>query len=342
MKRPLVSILIPCYNAEKFLAAAISSVINQTYEQLEIIIIDDNSSDNSSAIYEAFASKDKRIKIIRKSKNTGAANALNKGIDLASGSYIARMDADDLSEKNRIEKQVEYLIDNPHIGVLGSRAMIIDEEGNNLHEVGPMYFENNTLSFSTYFSQPFVGGAIIGKAEVFKTHPFRPQSISEDYELWLRLVSKGIKIENIDAQLYKYRINAGSMSMQNDSGQKSSHNESSHRYLEELSGEKMDKTLVSIINNRPSKKVTFSEYKKSIRLFRKFYINYKGEKTEELDSFYHRQKFDISFQAFKRSQGPFSGLFILSNIFVLSLNIKVLNYILHKISPPKVQTRRQE
>jgi glycosyltransferase involved in cell wall biosynthesis len=127
-ERPLVSIIIPLYNAELFIADAIDSIINQTYTNWEGIVINDSSTDNSLRIVQSFS--DKRIKVVNQARKSGIVNALNAGIRAAGGKYIARMDADDICEPERIETQVKYMEANPEIILSGTRAAVIDSKGN--------------------------------------------------------------------------------------------------------------------------------------------------------------------------------------------------------------------
>ena len=109
MNKPLVSVIIPCYNAEKYVEEAIRSIMTQTYSNLEIIVTDDCSSDNTLMILETLAAEDSRIKVIKNEKNLKIVKSLNNMIEVAQGKYIARMDADDISLPERIEKQVSFL-----------------------------------------------------------------------------------------------------------------------------------------------------------------------------------------------------------------------------------------
>ena len=121
---PLVSVIIPAYNANGFLSDAINSILNQTYKNLEIIIVDDGSTDETPKILKIFAKKDQRIKIIRNKRNLNIANSLNIGIKSAKGNYIARMDADDISLPHRIKNQMNYLHKHPEIVILGVKSIL--------------------------------------------------------------------------------------------------------------------------------------------------------------------------------------------------------------------------
>lgn len=116
---------MPVYNAEKFLKPAIESILNQTFSDFELIIIDDNSNDKTADIIKSY--NDNRIKHIVNPNRIGFTNSLNQGLKIAQGDYIARMDADDISDPERFSKEIEFLENNPDIGVCGSWMKIIDE-----------------------------------------------------------------------------------------------------------------------------------------------------------------------------------------------------------------------
>ena len=114
---PKLSVIMPAYNAEKYIGEAIESILNQTFTDFEFIIIDDGSSDHTADIIKGF--HDERIRFIQNEKNSGVANTLNKGLELSQGEYIARMDADDISLPARFEKQVAFMEANPDVAVVG-------------------------------------------------------------------------------------------------------------------------------------------------------------------------------------------------------------------------------
>ena len=124
---PKVTVLMPVYNGEKFLREAVESVLNQTYKDYELLIIDDASRDNSAEIIESFG--DSRIRLVENEKNMGQMNALNKGLALSRGEYIARMDQDDISLPVRLEKQTEALDKNPDVPLVFSDTYIINSKG---------------------------------------------------------------------------------------------------------------------------------------------------------------------------------------------------------------------
>ncbi|MCY3864790.1 MAG: glycosyltransferase family 2 protein, partial [Chloroflexi bacterium] len=123
---PLVSVVMPVYNREIFVAEAIESILEQTFSDFEFVIVDDGSQDRSPEIIRQYERRDDRIRFLAFKQNKGKAAAKNFGIEAAQGQYIAGMDSDDVSLPQRLEKQVEFLRANPDIGVVGTRARLTD------------------------------------------------------------------------------------------------------------------------------------------------------------------------------------------------------------------------
>lgn len=181
--KDLISVGIPFFNAEKFLSKAIESVISQSYDNWELLLLDDGSNDGSLEIAERFEQKDNRIKVFSDGKNKGLGARLNELAALSNGEYIARMDADDIMHPIRLETQVQILKDNPNIDVLGTNAYVIDE--NNL-VFGMRYRENSGLIKVEHFIHP----TIMGKKQWFLDNPYDEKAIRiEDAELWYRTKS---------------------------------------------------------------------------------------------------------------------------------------------------------
>ena len=207
MDSPLVSVIIPCYNASKYVEQAVRSVMEQTYQNLEIICCDDCSTDNTLEILENLALEDSRITVVKNDSNLKIVKTLNKLIGLATGKYIARMDADDISLPERIEKQVEFLEFNSEYAMCGTNAFHINEEG---IEVGssrlPLSYEDNKF-FLAYYST-FYHPTIMLKAYIYKQNLYLEDFLyAEDYELWCRLFfDKNVKAANLEQSLFKYRV----------------------------------------------------------------------------------------------------------------------------------------
>jgi|688.fasta_scaffold441906_1 glycosyltransferase involved in cell wall biosynthesis len=199
---PLVSILLPTYNAERYLSDSIKSILDQTYNNLELIIIDDASTDHSKDIILAF--KDKRIRYYKNDINSGIVKSLNKAIELSNGTYLFRMDADDISVKNRIEIQIFFLEKNINVGVLGTNLKCFGKN-NNIWKNPTNFDEIKTkLFFDSAIWHPTV--AIRKSVLVNNNICYDPDyEHCEDYKMWYDL-SKVTIIRNIDKVLLMYRV----------------------------------------------------------------------------------------------------------------------------------------
>lgn len=209
VKQPLVSVLMPVFNAEKYLIEAIQSIINQTYQNFEFIIVDDCSSDGSKEIIKKFT--DNRIKLIEKTSNSGISETLNVGIKEAKGKYIARMDADDISHPKRIEKQVAFLERNSKYVVCGSNYYLIN---NNFNVKLPE--ENEAIKVELLKSCCIGHPTVVLKTSVLKKYNFfykKESEPTEDYNLWIELIKKG-KFYNLQESLLGYRIHDAQITKQ--------------------------------------------------------------------------------------------------------------------------------
>jgi glycosyltransferase involved in cell wall biosynthesis len=211
MSSPAISIVIPIYNTAPFLADAIQSILDQTFKDFECIIINDGSTDDSDQILRSF--QDKRIRYLQNDGNRGIVYTLNRGIDEAVGSYIARMDGDDLSVNDRLEKQLAYMKEHPKADMVATTVNLIDEQGFftgqwsddrahvNYMEIRTFMPDNNCIAHPTVFA----------KADVLRSLKYREcQREKEDYDLWLRWLNAGYTIHKVDSPLVKHRIRQGS------------------------------------------------------------------------------------------------------------------------------------
>lgn len=211
---PLVSVIIPCYNAEKYVEQAVRSIMNQTYKNLEILITDDCSTDSSFEILQKLAEEDARIKLFKNEQNQKIVRTLNALVERANGKYIARMDADDISLPKRIEKQVSFMEKHIDYAICGTKIYYIDENNRYLR-IPPMPISNEDIQIYKKYACPFYHPSVFAKKEILMKYPYDENFLcAEDYELWLRMLSnfKGYNLKN---KLVKYRIVKTSIS--NDS-----------------------------------------------------------------------------------------------------------------------------
>ncbi|MEG4406421.1 glycosyltransferase [Microcoleus sp. MON2_D5] len=203
-KFPKVSIAIPVYNREKYLGIAVRSVLDQTFTDLELIIVDDGSTDGSLAIAEQFALEDDRVRVLSNPINKGAAHALKKGFDAARGEYIGQVDSDDILEARAIELTAAVLDDDKDCGLVYTNYLDIDENGRKMRPgkrcVIPYSKDRLLIDFMTFHFR-LIRQLIYLKAGGFNTE----FNNIEDYELCLRL-SEVTNIKKIDNYLYQYRF----------------------------------------------------------------------------------------------------------------------------------------
>lgn len=208
------------YNAQEYIQEAIECILNQTYTNLEFIIINDGSTDKTLDIIMKYAKEDNRIMVISR-KNIGLAQSLNDGVRIARGEYIARMDADDLCDLTRIEKQVDYLNEHPDIFMLGSNYYIIYND--NLSEScikkykgsqkrGQVKIDDANVFLSISESQKFMHASVMLRKEFYEIAGLYEDYMSEDIEITFRAAAKGLRIAKLDEELYGYRAREDSKS----------------------------------------------------------------------------------------------------------------------------------
>jgi len=208
-KPPKVSIVIPCYNRERYLGLAVQSALNQTYTDFELIIVDDGSTDASLQIAKQFAREDSRIKVLVSEKNQGVAFALKTGFDAAKGEFVGQVDSDDLLEPLALELTVQTLEDDPGLGMVYTNYLDIDSEGNKLR-VGSRcsipYSRQRLLSHFMTFHFRLIRKSIYIKSGGINTK----FQTSEDYDLCLR-ISEIARIGKVNDFLYLYRCHSNSL-----------------------------------------------------------------------------------------------------------------------------------
>ncbi|WP_290476108.1 MULTISPECIES: glycosyltransferase family 2 protein [unclassified Leeuwenhoekiella] len=201
-----MSVLLPVYNAEAYIAESVQSILDQTEPDFELLIVDDCSTDNSIEILDSF--KDPRIIVHRKERNSGYTESLNWAIDQARGTYIARMDADDVSLPKRFEKQLNFLEHHPDVALCGTDARV---EGSSLRFNYPT--EPKAIQANLLLGSSLIHPSIMGRTEIFKQYKYDPtKEPAEDYDLFTRLVEGGEQLANLDEALLIYRVHNNQIS----------------------------------------------------------------------------------------------------------------------------------
>lgn len=215
MSLPLISVVMPVFNGERFLPEAIESVLNQSYRNIELILINDGSHDRSLEIMRDFSERDPRIFIIN-GENRGLVASLNEGIERSRGCYIARMDADDICLPERLALQFEHFRRFPETGVLGTRTLVIDESGHMVGRCRRPLAHSHIVTYLLYgcpFAHPSVMFNLnqIPKSSLVYREAAHPV---EDLELWLRLSEHHV-FANVEQPLLKYRLTGSGICGQN-------------------------------------------------------------------------------------------------------------------------------
>ena len=239
---PQVSVVMPVYNGERYLAEAIASILGQTYADFEFIIVDDGSTDGSAEIICEFAERDSRIHFVRLRRNQGEAWARNTGIADAKGKYVAMMDCDDVCLPDRLRKQMNYLEAHPEIDVIGITIWLVDQDLKPLAPI-PVPLEHPLIVWGQFF------GANIAHPVLLRREPLTAvggylerRSLCVDKELWSRLLPIS-RFANLSDVLMLYRQHPQSSSIKHQKRQQAESAEILKRTLERLWGEAPDGTL---------------------------------------------------------------------------------------------------
>jgi len=230
MNQPLVSVILPAYNAGKTIGAAVSSILDQDYTNIELIIIDDGSSDNTAEAVRSFS--DPRIKLFIHSSNEKLINTLNEGLQIASGKYIARMDADDISYPSRIGKQVAYMEAHTAVGICGTGIRLTG----NTDKISLPETESNRIKARLLFDNCFNHPTVMFRSDFVKQHAVHYSSEyphAEDYALWCEICNK-TEFGNIIEVLLDYYVGPGQVSQRHRPEQIASIRKAQHILLSRI------------------------------------------------------------------------------------------------------------
>jgi len=209
LKRPEISILLPFYNAKKTLNRAMESISSQTFKNFECILINNNSSDNSPTIAKEFCKKDPRFLLISEDMQ-GVVYANNKGLNIARGKYIARMDADDRCYPERLSTQYDYLENHKECGIVAGQARYVANKPNTDGFLRYVTWSNQILDFCDIYLNQFIESPIINPTVMWRKEisdqygSYENGDFPEDYELWLRWMDKGIQFHKVNNPLIKW------------------------------------------------------------------------------------------------------------------------------------------
>ena len=204
---PLVSVVMATFNEKPdIVGKAIESILSQTYQNLELLVLDDSTAEETRRKIDSY-SNDSRVKVVREQTRMGFVPALNKGLKLAAGKYIARMDGDDISLPERFEKQIAYLEENEDVSVLGGQINIIDENDDIVSERKYPVGKKQILKYEI-FRCPLAHPTVMFRHKLVENGFLYDESLkrAEDLNLWLSIQKAGYRIDNLTDKLLNYRV----------------------------------------------------------------------------------------------------------------------------------------
>ncbi|HRJ74253.1 MAG TPA: glycosyltransferase, partial [Terrimicrobiaceae bacterium] len=212
MNSPSVTVLMTVFNARPYLSASVRSILDQSFRDLEFLIIDDGSTDGSTDELRAWAQRDPRVRVIANTRNSGQTPCLNQGIAEARGVWIARQDADDISHPERLMKQMQALRERPALALLGCNGWLADASGRFQGLINAPCGESS-VRWTAIFSNPFLHTAVCFRtADARQLGGYDPAfRIAQDYDLWLR-IGAAAPGDNLPERLVTYRVHAQSLS----------------------------------------------------------------------------------------------------------------------------------
>lgn len=202
-RRPLVSVLMPAFNVEKYIDQAINSILNQTFIDFEFIILDDGSTDSTRQLIQAHT--DPRIVKVFLDKNKGLVSARNQLVSMAQGKYLAFLDSDDIAVSDRLNVQLEYLIAN-NLDLCGTDHLVLFQKDGKFKHSKQRHSDADIRGMITVCS-PLCNPSVMGLSNIFKNTLYLPDNnVAEDYAMWVSLALKGYKFGNVPKNLITYRI----------------------------------------------------------------------------------------------------------------------------------------
>lgn len=205
MKTPKITVLMSVFNGAPFVAQAMDGILSQTFDDFEFLIIEDASTDKTADILADYAEKDDRILVLYNKTNLGLTRSLNRGLKQARGIYIARQDADDISHKERLQRQVQLLDQQSEVGLVGSACLLINASNEN-QGVAKTPCSHEEIFWNSLFLNPLFHGSVLFRKEMDGRKIFYDEEIpfSQDYALWVQLLNKS-RAKNLPEPLISLR-----------------------------------------------------------------------------------------------------------------------------------------
>ncbi|MES2514088.1 MAG: glycosyltransferase family 2 protein [Bacteroidota bacterium] len=327
--QPLVSILFPCYNAEKYLKYSLESILTQDYQNLQILCINDGSTDSTLIILEKYKKRDDRIVIINNELNLGLIESLNRALKFISGSYFARMDADDYSTPNRISTQMKFMELNPEVDIVSSAYNYFEIDSIPGRYVAPIASKLNSLRFLSLFSTPLTHASILGKTSIVRSGQYVYDSDyphAEDFELFSRLVWNGVRIATLRDSLYWVRIHQESVSAKYNNIQFQTNVKIIQRNIYQFlkMNISMESTIIGLLGCRIKNPISIKQMKQAFLVFdgcmRSIKQSASPDEIDEIKAYLSSHKLNMIVQANKvgfQILGLRNILFLTQSFFLL-------------------------
>lgn len=266
---------MPVYNGEKYLREALDSILAQTFTDFEFIIVDDGSTDATMAILSSY--NDPRLRLLKNQHNSGISASLNRGLSLARGQYLARMDCDDISHPDRFALQLRFLDENPSIDIVGSWIELIDENSRPTGEVGQYISSPLALRWITLFSPPVAHPSVMLRRRLFDhCGQYDPlEEPAEDYGLWARL-SLSVRFANLQSCLLRYRVHRSSVSLSRAVRQFDKACLVSQKFISSYLGESVPLEVIQLLR-APRQASSKAAYTASIRLLHRLHRKFRRD-----------------------------------------------------------------
>lgn len=210
---PNASIIMSVFNGAEYVANSIDSILSQTFQSWECIIVDDNSSDGTLQILQSYADQDTRIKILRNKSNFGLAASLNRAIKIAKYDFLFRVDADDINCNTRFATQLEFMVNNPAIDVLGSAAYLVSNDGS-INKIAKLPENHEEIASVSLLYSFFFHPSVLIRSSFFRKVGFYDESFrrAEDRDIWMRGLNLNCRYANLSEPLIRYNIGDGAQS----------------------------------------------------------------------------------------------------------------------------------
>ncbi len=337
---PLVSIIMPCYNTAPFVGEALDSVLKQTYSKLEIILIDDGSTDDTFSILSMASNGDARIRLMRNDINMGIVATLNKALEQCKGMYITYMHADDVSATNRIDILLKFMLQHPDTDILAAGYCWLDERRRVSAPMVPKTTLPKSIKFTVFMITPMPHPLVFGRANVLKQLKYDvTYQYSEDYDLLSRAALSNHVLRNMNRSLYFIRLNSMRLSFRFEHLQNLNHIRISYRNIHNYFGVALDPLLHQIMVNRMDFRSSSKQLKESFQIMdglKKDFLQQEDcsiAEMKEIENVVREQKIDIFIQSLKFYKWfELVRLFpMIPYAFSLLMNRQVFNYVKGKI-----------